>query len=99
MKLTNLGLEQVNESLILSEEVVKLLKTIYGNLQEKQLPLANDSGSSSQTSMSASVSSESPDDYEMRGGTEIELKLNGCHCEGFRNKRSASLRYMGDCYP
>lgn len=96
---TKLGLEQVTESVLLSEEVVKLLKTIYGNLQEKQPPLACDSGSSSQESMSASVSSASPDDYEMRGGINIKLRLDGYHSEGFRSKRSGSMRFMGDRYP
>lgn len=96
---TKLGLEEVTNSVLLSKEVVMLLKTIYGNLQEKQPPLPCDSGSSSQASMSASVSSASPDDYEMRGGVNIKLRMDGCHSESFTTKRNASIRFMGDCYP
>lgn len=96
---TKLGLEKVTNSVLLSKEVVMLLKTIYGNLQEKQPPLPCDSGSSSQASMSASVSSASPDDYEMRGGVNMKLRMDDRHSESFTTKRSASIRFMGDCYP
>lgn len=96
---TKVCLEQVADSVLLSEEVVKLLETIYENLQEKQPPLADDSGSSSQVSMEASTSSASPDDYDVKGGANINFRLDGSHTESFRTKRSASMKFIRDCYP
>lgn len=96
---TKVSLEQVPDSVSLSEEVVKLLETIYENLQEKQPPLAYDSGSSSQASMSASISSASPDDYDTKGGANIKFRLDGCHTESLKVKTSASMKFMRDCYP
>ncbi|KAG0612404.1 hypothetical protein M758_6G024700 [Ceratodon purpureus] len=96
---TKSSLEQAPDSVLLSEEVVKLLETIYENMQEKQPPLAYDSASSSQASMSASISSASPDDYDIKGGANREFRLDGCHTESFRVKRSASMKLMRDCYP
>ena len=88
------GLETGAGSVLLSEEVVKLLKTIHGNMQERQLPpLVSDFDSSSN---STSLSSPSPDDYEMRGGANI-FRLNDCYTGSFMTKRSINMKYMRDC--
>lgn len=93
-----LGLDQVTDSVLSAEEVVKFLKTICENLQDKQPPLASDSGSSSQTSISTNPSSTSPDDSEMRGGVNINFRLDDCYTGSFRIKRSASMNYKRDCF-
>ena len=96
---TKVSLERITDSVVLSEEVVKLLETIYENLQEKHPPLAYNTGSSSQVSLSASISSASPDDYNIKSGTNIIFRLDGCHSESFRNKATISMKFMRDCYP
>lgn len=91
------SLDPIPDSVFLSEEVVKFLASIYGNLQEKQATSTSDTGSS-QASTSTTLSSASPDDYNMNRGTNINFKLDACHVESFRSKRSTSIRYVQGCH-
>ncbi|KAG0588507.1 hypothetical protein KC19_2G248200 [Ceratodon purpureus] len=97
VRYSNLGMENEADSVFLSEEVIKLLKTIYGNMQERQTPLESDFDSSSQASVSPSHFSASPDDYEIRGAADINFKLSDCYTGSYNSKRSVSMKYMRDC--
>lgn len=91
---SKLGLEHVANSILLSEQVVKLLKTIYTKIQENQPPLASDFNSSSQASVSTNLSSASLDDCVMRGSGNIKLRLDDCHTETLSTKTSATMNFM-----
>ncbi|XP_024372991.1 uncharacterized protein [Physcomitrium patens] len=91
---SKLGLEHVANSILLSEQVVKLLKTIYTKIQENQPPLASDFNSSSQASVSTNLSSASLDDCVMRGSGHIKLRLDDCHTETLSTKTSATMNFM-----
>jgi len=91
-------LDQVTDVVLSSEDVVKLLNTICGNLQEKHPHLSAESGSSSQTSIPTNLSSANPDDFEMGEGVNINFRLDDCYSGSFSIKRSTSTKYMRDCY-
>nr|PNR59299.1 hypothetical protein PHYPA_002090 [Physcomitrium patens] len=98
---SQLSSEQVADSILLSVEVVKLLEKIYANMNKKQSSLTSEPNSSSQASMSTSLSSTSPDDYEMTSGTNMKFRLDDFHAESFRTEtgsttKSIRLYYSGE---
>lgn len=91
-----LDLEQLTDSGLFSEDLVKLLAAIYGNMQQEQPLLTSDSGASSRVSMSTSNSSMSPENLEIKSGASAKFLQE---CYSMETKAAgASLKFLEECY-